>query len=215
MQQLVSYFHRVLLTTTVQGYEGSGRGFLLKFCAGLPAFRSLSLQQPMRWAQDDSLERVINNALLFNELPEWQATKQEISVSQVEQRELCADPQRLRRFYALLSSAHYRTSPLDLRRLMDAPGMHFALAQMAQEVVGALWLVDEGGLNAELAHGVWAGRRRPRGNLVAQSLAAHGGQWWAPMLHSRRITRIAVLPALRRQGIARRLIAQQRQQVQG
>lgn len=215
LQQLVSYFPRVLLTTTVQGYEGSGRGFLLKFCAGLPAFRSLSLQQPMRWAQDDSLERVINNALLFNELPEWQATKQEISVSQVEQRELCADPQRLRCFYALLSSAHYRTSPLDLRRLMDAPGMHFVLAQMAQEVVGALWLVDEGGLNAELAHGVWAGRRRPRGNLVAQSLAAHGGQWWAPMLHSRRITRIAVLPALRRQGIARRLIAQQRQQVQG
>lgn len=158
----------------MQGYEGSGRGFLLKFCAGLPAFPSLSLQQPMRWAQDDSLERVINNALLFSELPEWQATKQEISVSQVEQRELCADPQRLRCFYALLSSAPYRTSPLDLRRLMDAPSMHFVLAKMAQEVVGALWL-DEGGLNAELAHGVWAGRR---------------------------------------QGIARRLIAQQRQQVQ-
>jgi len=91
---------------------------------------------------------VINNALLFNELPECQAAAQEIRVSQVEQLELCADPQRLRCFYALLSSAHYRTSQLDLRRLMDASGMHFALAQVAQEVVGALWLVDEGGLNA-------------------------------------------------------------------
>lgn len=80
LQQLVSYFSRVLLTTTVQGYEGSVCGFLLKFCAGLPAFRSLSLQQPIRWAQDDSLEWLINNKLLFNELPEWQATKQEISV---------------------------------------------------------------------------------------------------------------------------------------
>lgn len=215
LQQLVNYFPRVLLTTTVQGYEGTGRGFLLKFCAGLPSFQALSLQQPMRWAQGDPLERVIDNALLFNELPEWRAAAQQISFNQVEQQQLCAEPQRLRRFYALLSSAHYRTSPLDLRRLMDAPGMHFALAQTDNEVLGALWLVDEGGLSAKLAHEVWAGRRRPRGNLVAQSLAAHGGQWWAPTLRSRRITRIAVLPALRRQGIARGLIDQQRQRAQG
>ncbi|WP_201087286.1 tRNA(Met) cytidine acetyltransferase TmcA [Serratia plymuthica] len=215
LQQLVSHFPRVLLTTTVQGYEGTGRGFLLKFCAGLPSFRPLALRQPMRWAEGDALERVIDNALLFNEQPEWRATAQAASFSLVEQSALCADPQRLARFYALLSSAHYRTTPLDLRRLMDAPGMHFGVAQVEEEVVGALWLVDEGGLNAELAHEVWAGRRRPRGNLVAQSLAAHGGQWWAPTLRSRRITRIAVLPALRQQGIARSLIAQQRQRAQG
>ncbi|MDX7547977.1 GNAT family N-acetyltransferase, partial [Serratia marcescens] len=51
--------------------------------------------------------------------------------------------------------------------------------------------------------------------LVAQSLAAHGGQGWAPTLRSRRITRIATLPALRRQGIARQLIERQRRQAQG
>lgn len=51
LQQLIGYFPRVLLTTTVQGYEGTGRGFLLKFCAGLPSYQALSLQQPMRWAQ--------------------------------------------------------------------------------------------------------------------------------------------------------------------
>ncbi len=169
----------------------------------------------MRWAQGDALERITDKALLFNELPAWPADGQTIDYSQADQRELCADPQRLARFYALLSSAHYRTSPLDLRRLMDAPGMHFGLAQAGQEVVGAVWLVDEGGLSAELAHDVWAGRRRPRGNLVAQSLAAHGGQWWAPTLRSRRITRIATLPALRRQGIARQLVERQRRQAQG
>jgi len=215
LQQWVNHFPRILLTTTVQGYEGTGRGFLLKFCAGLPEFQPLELQQPMRWAPGDALERVIDNALLFNELPPWPATDKLVSITGAEQRALCADPQRLMRFYALLSSGHYRTSPLDLRRLMDAPGMHFGLAQVEDEVVGALWLVEEGGLSAELAHEVWAGRRRPRGNLVAQSLAAHGGQWWAPTLRSRRITRIAVLPAMRQQGIARRLIEQQRQQAQG
>ncbi len=215
LQQLIGYFPRVLLTTTVQGYEGTGRGFLLKFCAALPQWQLLSLQQPMRWAADDALERIVDNALLFNEEPVWRAVNQPPIIGAVEQAELCADPRRLRRFYALLCSAHYRTSPLDLRRLMDAPGMHFSAALLGEDVVGALWLVDEGGLAAELAHDVWAGRRRPRGSLVAQSLAAHSGQWWAPMLRSRRITRIAVLPELRQQGIASRLIEQQKQCSQG
>lgn len=215
LQQLIGYFPRVLLTTTVQGYEGTGRGFLLKFCASLPQWQPLSLQQPMRWAAGDALERIIDNALLFNEEPVWPAAKQSLTIAPIKQAELCAEPQRLRRFYALLCSAHYRTSPLDLRRLMDAPGMHFSAASLGDDVVGALWLVDEGGLAAGLAHEVWAGRRRPRGNLVAQSLAAHSGQWWAPTLRSRRITRIAVLPELRQQGIASRLIEQQKQCSQG
>ncbi|WON75793.1 tRNA(Met) cytidine acetyltransferase TmcA [Serratia sp. UGAL515B_01] len=215
LQQLVSYFPRVLLTTTVQGYEGTGRGFLLKFCAALPQWQSLSLQQPMRWAAGDALERIIDNALLFNEESVWRATSSSLAIQHIEQAELCAIPQRLQQFYALLCSAHYRTSPLDLRRLMDAPGMHFSAASQGEDIVGALWLVDEGGLSDELAHAVWAGRRRPRGSLVAQSLAAHSGQWWAPTLRSRRITRIAVLPELRQQGVASRLIEQQKQRSQG
>ncbi|MFI8416522.1 tRNA(Met) cytidine acetyltransferase TmcA [Serratia sp. NPDC078593] len=215
LQALIGYFPRVLLTTTVQGYEGTGRGFLLKFCAGLPNWQPLALSQPMRWAAGDPLERLIDHALLFTEQQIEPTPQQTVDYRSLDQAQLCADASLLRRFYALLSSAHYRTSPLDLRRLMDAPGMAFSAALLAENVVGALWLVDEGGLSHALAHEVWAGRRRPRGNLVAQSLVAHSGPWWAPTLRSRRITRIAVLPALRRQGIARRLIDQQRSQSQG
>lgn len=215
LQQLTRYFPRILLTTTVQGYEGTGRGFLLKFCATLAKWQPLSLQQPMRWAANDALERVIDNALLFNDTTPSPDPEHALSITPVEQTTLCAEPARLRQFYALLCSAHYRTSPLDLRRLMDAPGMSFSMALQGDMLVGAIWLVNEGGLTAELAHQVWAGRRRPRGNLVAQSLAAHSGQWWAPTLHSRRITRIAVLPSLRQQGIASKLIAQQRQGLSG
>lgn len=39
LRQLVTRFPRTLLTTTVQGYEGTGRGFLLKFCASFPHLR--------------------------------------------------------------------------------------------------------------------------------------------------------------------------------
>jgi tRNA(Met) cytidine acetyltransferase len=41
LRQLVTRFPRTLLTTTVQGYEGTGRGFLLKFCASFPICASL------------------------------------------------------------------------------------------------------------------------------------------------------------------------------
>lgn len=49
-----------------------------------------------------------------------------------------------RAVYQLLSGAHYRTSPLDLRRMMDAPGQHFLQATANNRVAGALWLVEEG-----------------------------------------------------------------------
>jgi tRNA(Met) cytidine acetyltransferase len=38
--------------------------------------------------------------------------------------------------YQLLSGAHYRTSPLDLRRMMDAPGQHFTCARTSNGVAG-------------------------------------------------------------------------------
>ncbi|MBO0236966.1 GNAT family N-acetyltransferase, partial [Vibrio parahaemolyticus] len=82
----------------------------------------------------------------------------------------------------------YRTSPLDLRRMMDAPGQAFRCARAGGAVAGALWLVAEGGLSRELSRAVWAGFRRPRGNLVAQSLAAHGGSPLAATLRGLRVS---------------------------
>lgn len=214
LSALLVSFPRALLTTTVQGYEGTGRGFLLKFCATLGDWHHLTLTNPIRWAADDPLERAINNALLFHdELPDdtFRPSTQ-VAITPYEQRDWQRNPELLRRFYGLLSSAHYRTTPLDLRRLMDAPGMHFSAAKVADAVVGALWLVDEGGLSEALALDVWAGRRRPRGSLVAQSLAAHSGQWQAPTLLSRRISRVAVTAVWRRQGIAHQMIAAEQAQ---
>jgi len=74
-------------------------------------------------------------------------------------------------------------------------------------VAGALWLVAEGGLSPELSRAVWAGFRRPRGNLVAQSLAAHGGSPLAATLRGLRVSRIAVHPTRQREGLGRKMIA--------
>ncbi|WP_437214245.1 tRNA(Met) cytidine acetyltransferase TmcA [Pectobacterium sp. LFLA-215] len=222
LSALLPYFPRILMTTTVQGYEGTGRGFLLKFCATLPQWRAFTLDDPLRWAVNDPLERVLDQALLFNEPDAFHSplpSNLPIPPSALDSRiervdDWLTNPERLAGCYALLCSAHYRTSPLDLRRLMDAPGMQIASTQVAGNMCGVLWLVEEGGLSESLAHEVWAGRRRPRGNLVAQSLAAHAGLWHAPTLRARRVSRIAVASSFRRQGIGRALIAEQTREAQ-
>ncbi|NIA88785.1 tRNA(Met) cytidine acetyltransferase TmcA [Rahnella aceris] len=213
LSEIIAAFPRVLLTTTVQGYEGTGRGFLLKFCASLPRWHDLRLNSPIRWSSSDTLEPFISQLLLFDEhLPVAGQTGGTSEIFSIDADDWLSEPALLEEFYGLLTSAHYRTSPLDLRRLLDAPGMTFSASRQKNTLTGALWLVDEGGLSAELAQEVWAGRRRPRGNLVAQSLAAHAGFPEAAVLRSRRVSRIAVHPAFRRRGIARDLLSAQKQQ---
>ncbi|MBC8944516.1 tRNA(Met) cytidine acetyltransferase TmcA [Xenorhabdus indica] len=225
LTELIRHFPRVLLTTTVQGYEGTGRGFLLKFCSALPDCHIRELKTPMRWAENDPLETWLDSALLFDngiddsrlfsqQAPHFDIEKN-LSFNFIEQATWLQQPWLLRQFYGLLTSAHYRTSPLDLRRLLDGNGMTFLAAMSScavhdnPQLIGALWMVNEGGLSPALAHEIWAGRRRPRGNLVAQSLAAHSGFPQAATMRSQRVSRIAVQAQYRRLGIAQGLITQQ------
>ncbi|HCR5579683.1 TPA: tRNA cytosine(34) acetyltransferase TmcA [Shigella flexneri] len=207
LHQLVSRFPRTLLTTTVQGYEGTGRGFLLKFCARFPHLHRFELQQPIRWAQGCPLEKMVSEALVFDDENFTHTPQGNIVISAFEQTLWRSEPETPLKVYQLLSGAHYRTSPLDLRRMMDAPGQYFLQAAGENEIAGALWLVDEGGLSQQLSQAVWAGFRRPRGNLVAQSLAAHGSNPLAATLRGRRVSRIAVHPARQREGVGQQLIA--------
>lgn len=212
---LVSAFRYVLLTTTVQGYEGTGQGFLLKFCAGFPHLIHRQLHTPLRWAEGCPLEAFINRVLLFDDASALTKPTGEATILPLDQSAWFTAPSLPSALYRLLASAHYRTSPLDLRRMMDAPGQHFWLTKTPDALLAALWLVEEGGLSAGLSQAVWAGFRRPRGNLVAQSLAAHGGSPLAATLRGLRVSRIAVHPSRQREGLGQALIAHARQHVTG
>lgn len=208
LRQLIAGFSYVLLTTTVQGYEGTGQGFLLKLCAGLDRLQHKELNTPLRWARGCPLEAFISDLLLFDDAVPGSAMGAEYRIASLPQDAWLTSPEQPAALYRLLTSAHYRTSPLDLRRMMDAPGQHFWQALADKQPIAALWLVDEGGLSPGLSQAVWAGFRRPRGNLVAQSLAAHGSSPLAATLLGRRISRIAVHPSRQREGIGQRLIAE-------
>ncbi|WP_039055829.1 GNAT family N-acetyltransferase [Enterobacter sp. Bisph1] len=213
LHEMVSAFPRVLLLTTVQGYEGTGQGFLLKFCAGFPGLRHFTLDTPLRWAAGCPLEQALNALLLLDSTPINSPPGGEVVIQPLPADAWQQAPAQPTAIYRLLASAHYRTSPLDLRRMMDAPGQHFWQAMRAGTLVAALWLVDEGGLSAGLSQAVWAGFRRPRGNLVAQSLAAHGGSPLAATLRGRRVSRIAVHPFCQRAGIGSALLIHARAQL--
>ncbi|EPG7576896.1 tRNA(Met) cytidine acetyltransferase TmcA [Providencia rettgeri] len=213
LRELVEYFPRVLLTTTVDGYEGTGRGFMLKFCASLTHFRLLQLDSPMRYAANDALESWVNSALLLQEPTSQTVITETVEYKALTQASLVENNEKLSAFYGLLMSAHYRTSPLDLRRLLDAQQQHFMVAKTESHdcaYLGALWMVDEGQLTESLSWQIWAGLRRPRGNLVVQSLAAHSYFPIAAQWLSRRVMRIAVDANHRRRQIGLTLLEKQK-----
>ncbi|MCO6441097.1 MAG: tRNA(Met) cytidine acetyltransferase, partial [Nitrococcus mobilis] len=119
---------------------------------------------------------------------------------------LVDDEPTLSELFGLLVLAHYRTTPGDLRQLLDAPGLSVWVLRHRRHVAAAALVIDEGGFPATLARAIWLGLRRPQGHLVAQSLAAHAGLAQAPTLHGRRVLRIAVHPACRRRGLGTRLL---------
>ncbi len=201
---------RVVFATTVHGYEGSGRGFSLRFRSRLdrytPRWRALTLTAPIRWAQGDPLEALVRRLFLLDASgPDAVGTSE--SATLVPWQPARATEAELAAAFGLLVDSHYRTTPADLRQWLDDPDARSWLAQAGGQVVGVIWTTTEGGLEAPLAEQVAAGRRRLRGHLLPQSLAHHSGFAEAASLRLMRIVRVAVHPQWRRLGLGQRLVA--------
>jgi len=224
LERLLAHYPRSVFATTLHGYEGTGRGFAVRFQRVLteraPGWRGVCLSEPIRWPQDDPLERFVFDALLLDaqaadDLLVREATVDACSVERVERDELLHDDALLRQLFGLLVSAHYRTSPLDLRHLLDGPNVSVWLMRRQGQVVATALTVREGGFAEALAAAIYRGERRPRGHLIPQSLALHSGFAAAPRLSGERIMRIAVHPAAQRRGLGTRLVQAILEQAQG
>jgi len=210
LRGLLSRSRRLVFASTVHGYEGSGRGFELRFQRVLdremPQWRAMRLDTPVRWAAGDRLEALLARSFVLDaepgELERCDATR----VEAVSATELAQDEALLRATFSLLVNAHYQTRPSDLRQLLDNPDLRLWLARSDGEPVGVLLALREGGFDQGMAAQVLDGRRRPRGHLLAQSLAVHAGLRTALQMRLLRIQRIAVHPACRRRGIGQALL---------
>ncbi len=208
LREILLGWPRVVFASTVHGYEGSGRGFNLRFRAVLdretPRWQAMTLSTPIRWASSDPLEPLVNRLFLLDAeaVPEVSAGPVELE----QWRPGEADEDELAQAFGLLVDAHYRTSPGDLRQWLDDPAAVSWLARSGDRVVGVLWATVEGGLDPDLARRVALGERRLRGHLLPQSLANHGGDAEAATLRILRVVRVAVHDQCRRQGIGHDLL---------
>lgn len=215
LEGLVKQYNRVVFSTTVHGYEGSGRGFDIRFRPRLEALsnqvKSLHLQQPVRWAERDPVERWLFDTLLLDASAEVPAlapadVDASLQVARLSRDRLAADENLLRQVFGLLVLAHYQTTPADLRMLLDGPNVSVWAVCAGDSLLSAALVAEEGGFDEALSEQVWRGRRRPRGHLIPQTLAAHSGLKQAPGLRYWRVVRIATHPDLQRRGYAQRLM---------
>lgn len=209
--QWLSAFPRIAFATTVHGYEGSGRGFALRFRDTLerltPQWKALALKAPIRWRTGDPLEAMINQLLLLKApLPIAQQVGGEVVTKLIERASLSQQDATLEKLFGLLVQSHYRTSPNDLRQLLDGPGTAVRIIGQENEPQAVLVTREEGGFAPALANQVARGERRPQGHLLAQSLATHAGSRDALTARWRRVARIATHPERRRQGLGRALL---------
>ena len=210
LEAFALHYRHVIYATTTEGYEGTGRGFGLRFMARLadlrPELDRHDLEKPIRWSDGDPLESLLNQILLLKHTPIPYAFMGKTHYREISPQELIDYPEKLSALFGLLVDAHYRTTPGDLRILLDSPNTTIWLAENNQQIVGALLVAIEGELDEALIEQIWQGRRRPRGHLIPQLLVAQEGHRSAGALRCLRVVRIAVVDEYRRQGVAMALI---------
>lgn len=215
LERLLKSYSRIVFATTLHGYEGTGRGFAVRFKKVLdqqtPNWRSVSLDQPVRWAVDDRLEQFSFNALLLDAEPAEDAvlsgvTKDKAEFYMLDAGQLLADEKLLREVFGLMVLAHYRTRPSDLQMLLDRTDVSVAVLRADDHIIASAWLVAEPALPDELAQQVFDGKRRLKGQLLPQTLLAHAGLPYAGQFNYQRIIRIAVHPAVQGMGLGSQLL---------
>lgn len=213
LQHLTNLYSRLVFATTEHGYEGTGRGFQLRFQRYLqqhtPGWRQLHLLQPIRFARHDPLEQLSFQCFLLT--PTLESVSPELVLSAarhiwLSREQLLANTSMLQDIFSLLTLAHYQTSVRDLWALLDDPSLNVAASYVDETLVAVALLSTEGHFPTPLASEISRGQRRVQGHLLAQSIAYHLLQphlaeqsWW-------RVQRIVVQPTLQQQGVGSQLL---------
>ncbi|MDQ7072412.1 MAG: GNAT family N-acetyltransferase [Gammaproteobacteria bacterium] len=215
LEALLQKYSRLVFATTLHGYEGTGRGFAVRFQKTLdqktPNWHHFRMEVPIRWAENDLLEKFSFQSLLMNALPVAddliaEANIQQCQIEIVDKNKLMADEQALTELFGLMVLAHYRTRPSDLQMLLDRDDMTIISVHYQGHIIASAWLVNEGELDTTLSQAVFEGRRRLKGHLLPQSLLAHSGILSAGSLKYQRIVRITVHPAIQYRKVGQTLL---------
>lgn len=108
LQQLQTLYKKCVFSTTIHGYEGTGRGFEIRFKPYLnkhaPKWRHIELAEPIRWAENDPIEQFFFKTMMFNPPTFLNDSQQSLShgIHTVKARELLKYPRILYECFNLL-----------------------------------------------------------------------------------------------------------------
>ncbi|KAI4290888.1 N-acetyltransferase 10 [Pancytospora philotis] len=207
----------VFMASTVGGYEGTGRIFktrLLEFLKGgscaeehrlagasgakaarQRAYTSLELEEPIRYARGDPVEKWLDSALLLKATPsplKENPPPSQCRLYHVNKGSLFAGSDEtehiLRELFTTFAASHYRNSPDDLQILADAVSHElFALLSPSSRILCAVQVAFEGRVDRRAV--------RKEGNLVPWVLHENFGDEQILDELGVRVVRIAVHPS--------------------
>ena len=204
-------FWRAIYSSTIHGYEGAGRGFLVRFLGRLRRelrqdLVELEMKEPIRYAIGDPVESWLYDVLLLDSEPA-QLDGQSLDLSPGDCRyvELDRDflftegEELLRQLVGLYVLTHYRNRPNDIALLANAPHHSVrALLDSEDRVIAALHLCLEGGLSDDLLKEI---ETLPKGHMIPAVISRYYPHLKGfGRLKGLRIVRIAVHPDLWRRG---------------
>jgi len=223
LQHYARVCRKLVLTSTVDGYEAAGRALDLRLfdsdSSAMERIRVIRPVTPWRWAKGDPLETFINKLLLSpigagttvsaptgasNNKPAYQTSN--CKPRKVHRQEFSSNETLLKQVHSLLLATHYQSGTKDLEHLLDAPSIEVWVQQHETDVVGVLMLEFEGSIDSDMHDAILARQRRLPNNLLPQLLAQTADCKIALGDRYARILRIAILPGLRRAGLATALL---------
>ena len=232
LQQLLAHYHRLIFASTIHGYEGAGRGFSIKFRQVLqrlmPHWRNMHINEPIRWASNDPLEKFVFASCLLNaKLPSYDNNTQAITqaitqtinqidtttVELVSAEQLLENEMLLQQTFAVLVTAHYQTSPSDLKILLNNKAVSLFVLRIGANVLGVAMLMREGHVDEKLVELVNGNQRRLRDQFLPQSLLVHCGIKDSFNYSYQRVMRIAIHPQYQGQGLGRDFLYQIEQSI--
>jgi tRNA(Met) cytidine acetyltransferase len=206
---------RMVFATTIHGYEGAGRGFSVRF---LPVLRNdpdtelieLEMHEPIRYAEDDPIERWLFDALLLDAEPA-KLDKEDLKAIEEKRFEYVKfDPKELfspgmeetlRQLFGIYVLAHYRNEPDDLAILADAPHHIIRGVRLPSgKIVCAVQIAQEGGLSDDDVEELLRGGKTP-GNIIPDRTLKHLRVREFGYAKGWRIVRIATHPEVQGKGI--------------
>ena len=221
--------HLTLMSSTVHGYEGTGRALSLKLISELkrnPSFvvSEIEMEMPIRYAQNDKVEKWLHSLLCLDstEAPELGGKfvpPTECKLYMVNRDALFSHHRTTEKFLknivSLFVSSHYKNSPDDLMLMSDAPKHHVLvllppiLPEHAgvPEVYVAVQIAIEGRIGGR-ADVLAKSGLRPNGDMIPWTLSQQFSDTDFGRLNGIRIVRIAVHPALARMGYGSQVLAQ-------